>query len=155
MLQLHHSSYRSALMLRPRPPQRGATCRSWVALAAGFVPPLLSHPVQKLHSFRPPGLVVIHPQGLRHGTIRRKKKLALKSCAEYDLQVTEERVNSFEFAHLDASDKVTCVSRICGNCQSLETARPLLDAEMSKCRLICSNCHKLETRQRNVHLQYC
>jgi len=83
------------------------------------------------------------------------KKLALKSCAECDLQVTEDRVNSFEFAHLDASDKVKCVSKICTNYQSLETARPLLDAEMSKCRLICSNCHKLETRQRNVHLQCC
>ena len=82
-----------------------------------------------------------------------KKKLALKSCAECDLQVTEDRVNSFEFAHLDASDKVKSIANICGNCQSLETARPLLDAEMSKCRLICSNCHKLETRQRNVHLQ--
>ena len=34
------------------------------------------------------------------------------------------------------------ISDLCGNAFCFATAKPLIDAEIAKCRLLCSNCHR-------------
>ena len=78
------------------------------------------------------------------------RKLSLGACADCGLRVTAEAAHVFEFAHRDAAQKRSSVSRYCTDRKSLAGARPLLDAEMDKCRLLCACCHARETRERHI-----
>lgn len=77
------------------------------------------------------------------------RKVALESCEQCGVDVTEATTHCFDFAHKDAATKLAGVSSLCQSRQTLATARPLLDAEMAKCRLLCGPCHQAETRARN------
>ena len=48
----------------------------------------------------------------------------------------------FDWDHQDEVRKTTAVANLVNNAQSFETAKPAIDAEVRKCRLLCCNCHK-------------
>ena len=55
----------------------------------------------------------------------------------------------FEFGHWDATDYKCKVAQIVASRTTLKTAKPLLDEEIARCRLLCHDCHREETRSRN------
>ena len=75
---------------------------------------------------------------------------ACGACEECARPVTKASCVGFEFAHVDETQKEYNVARLVTNAQSLATAIPLIDAEVSRCRLLCSCCHKLETDARRL-----
>ncbi|MAA50192.1 MAG: hypothetical protein CMP83_08455, partial [Gammaproteobacteria bacterium] len=79
-----------------------------------------------------------------------ERKLAIGECAECELRVTPATCHVFAFAHMDASTKTRGVAQLCNSHASLPTARPALEEEMGKCRLLCAVCHSKETRARNI-----
>ena len=78
------------------------------------------------------------------------RKMEIGKCADCELAVWPEACHIFVFAHIDASTKTEGVARICNRHHKLETARPMLEEEMAKCRLLCCVCHSKETRERNA-----
>ena len=47
----------------------------------------------------------------------------------------------FDWDHQDETRKTAGVAKLVNNCQSLRRAKPAIDAEVRKCRLLCRNCH--------------
>jgi len=58
--------------------------------------------------------------------------------------------HAFQWAHRSELDKEKSVSYIVARRKSFKTAKPLLDTEMARCRLLCQCCGKTETDAR-VH----
>ena len=77
-------------------------------------------------------------------------KLRIGACDECARPVTKATCAGFEFAHVHETRKEHEVSRLVGNTKSPATAAPLIDVEVSRCRLLCSCCHKLETDARRL-----
>lgn len=48
----------------------------------------------------------------------------------------------YDWDHLNPATKGREISAICRNRNTLKTAKPEIDAERAKCRLLCRNCHK-------------
>jgi len=48
----------------------------------------------------------------------------------------------FDFDHIERVEKWKAIGEIVHNGKTLKTNKPLLDAELAKCRLLCVNCHK-------------
>ncbi len=48
----------------------------------------------------------------------------------------------FDWDHQDETRKTIDVCMLVNNTQSFATAKPAIDAEVRKCRLLCRNCHK-------------
>ena len=48
----------------------------------------------------------------------------------------------FDWDHQDEVQKTASVSQLVNNAKSFATAKPLIDVEVRKCRLLCCNCHK-------------
>ena len=77
-------------------------------------------------------------------------KMRIGGCQECSKHIFgREHCFKFEFAHRDATDYKCKVSQIVHRTTKLETAKPLLDKEIAKCRLLCHDCHRGETRSRN------
>ena len=77
-------------------------------------------------------------------------KMRIGGCQECSKHIPgREHCFKFEFAHRDATDYKCRVSQIVHRCTTLKTAKPLLDKEIAKCRLLCHDCHRAETRSRN------
>lgn len=79
-------------------------------------------------------------------------KLRLGRCEECNLQVSENAYHIFVFAHKTARDKEYNMADLRRSRQSLATAKPLIDAEAERCRLLCQVCHSKETRDRNGNM---
>ena len=47
----------------------------------------------------------------------------------------------YDWDHLDPTTKGRAISAICAYGRSFKTAKPEIDAERAKCRLLCRNCH--------------
>lgn len=71
------------------------------------------------------------------------------ACAECAIQVKDYAFHVFVFAHIDAKEKACNVADLRKSRQSLHTAKPLIDREVERCRLLCQVCHSKETRSRN------
>ena len=77
-------------------------------------------------------------------------KMRIGGCQECSKHIPgREHCFKFEFAHRDATDYKFKVAKIVHSCTTLKTAKPLLDEEIAKCRLLCHDCHREETRSRN------
>jgi len=86
------------------------------------------------------------------------KKLELAQCAECEFRVVPwgsdftpgvtGYPHSFQFAHRSELDKEEAVSKIVNSCKSFKTAKPLLDKEMARSRMLCQCCGKTETEER-------
>ena len=72
-------------------------------------------------------------------------KLRIGACEECARPVTKATCAGFEFAHVDETQKEHEVSRLVSNRYCPATSIPIIDKEVSRCRLLCSCCHKLET----------
>ena len=48
----------------------------------------------------------------------------------------------FEWDHIVEEDKGRCIGDICNDLRSISTAKPEIDEERAKCRLLCNNCHR-------------
>ena len=55
----------------------------------------------------------------------------------------------FQFAHRSELDKKDQISKIVNSALSFETAKPRIDKEVKRCRLLCQCCARTETGQRN------
>ena len=101
----------------------------------------------------------------RHLTERRKKqayvdgkKLQVGECAECWMRVVpfgsayapghSVYPHAFQWAHRSELDKGQSVGKIVNSSQSFKTAKPELDREMGRSRLLCQNCGKVETDKR-------
>ena len=51
----------------------------------------------------------------------------------------------YEWDHIDPTTKECNISDLCGDGYCFETAKPRIDAERAKCRLLCRNCHNTRT----------
>lgn len=58
-----------------------------------------------------------------------------------EMQCNEGNERAFQFMHRDQLDKALKISNLCKATSTLKTCKPLLDAEIAKCRLGCANCH--------------
>jgi hypothetical protein len=77
-------------------------------------------------------------------------KMRIGGCQECSKRISgREHCFKFEFAHRDATDYKGKVANIVNSRTTLKTAKPLLDKEIAKCRLLCHDCHREETRSRN------
>jgi hypothetical protein len=77
-------------------------------------------------------------------------KMRIGGCQECSKCISgREHCFKFEFGHRDATDYKCRVAQIVNSCTTLKTAKPLLDQEIEKCRLLCHDCHREETRSRN------
>jgi hypothetical protein len=47
----------------------------------------------------------------------------------------------YDWDHIEEEDKERAIGDIVHDCRSLATAKPEIDTERAKCRLLCSNCH--------------
>lgn len=79
-------------------------------------------------------------------------KRRLGECADCAMAVDDSAFHIFVFAHTDASEKRCNVADLRKSRQSFATAKPLIDAEVARCRLLCQVCHSKETRARNGNL---
>ena len=48
----------------------------------------------------------------------------------------------FDLDHIERAEKVDEIGDLVHNNTTLKTTKPLLDAELAKCRLLCLNCHR-------------
>ena len=77
-------------------------------------------------------------------------KMGIGGCQKCPKRILgREHCFMFEFGHWDATTKKCEVSQIAASHKTLKTAKPLLDEEIAKCRLLCHDCHREETRARN------
>ncbi len=86
------------------------------------------------------------------------KKLGVGECAECWMKVVpfgstyapghSAYPHAFQWAHRSELDKGQSVSKIVHSAQSFDTAKPKLDREMGRSRLLCMNCGKCETDTR-------
>jgi hypothetical protein len=77
-------------------------------------------------------------------------KMSIGGCQECSKRILwREHCFKFEFGHRDATDYKCAVAKIVNRCTTLKAAKPLLDEEIEKCRLLCHDCHREETRSRN------
>lgn len=83
-----------------------------------------------------------------------EKKIERGQCKDCGLHVTTLNCKSFHWAHLDARCKRTTISNIIRDSKSLNTAKTILDNEITKCELKCAACHKKETDQRRDLILY-
>ena len=51
----------------------------------------------------------------------------------------------YEWDHIDPATKECGIAEPCGDATCFATAKPRIDAERAKCRLLCRNCHKTRT----------
>jgi len=52
----------------------------------------------------------------------------------------------YDWDHTDETTKECGISKLCSDNKSFATAKPLIDAERAKCRLLCANCHKTRSQ---------
>jgi hypothetical protein len=77
-------------------------------------------------------------------------KMGIGGCEKCSKLISgREHCFKFEFAHRDATVYKSAVAQIVHSRTTLKTAKPLLDEEIAKCRLLCHDCHREETRSRN------
>ena len=86
------------------------------------------------------------------------KKLAVGGCAECWMTVVpfgseytpghSAYPHAFQMAHRSELDKERCVGKIVHDSRSFKTAKPELDLEMARSRLLCQNCGHVETQER-------
>ena len=86
------------------------------------------------------------------------KKLAIGKCEDCEFRVVpwgddfkpgvSGYPHAFQWAHRSELDKETNVAKIVAFGVSLAKAKPKLDAEMARCRLLCMCCGKRETDER-------
>tara|TARA_X000001036_G_scaffold163351_1_gene155037 strand:- start:6 stop:905 length:900 start_codon:yes stop_codon:yes gene_type:complete len=86
------------------------------------------------------------------------KKLAIGECAECWMRVVpfgsayapghSAYPHAFQWAHRSELDKGQGVAKIVNSRQSFDTAKPKLDREMGRSRMLCMNCGKVETDAR-------
>ena len=80
-------------------------------------------------------------------------KVRMGECEDCKMEVREDRnMRVFVFAHRNAAGRGDHVAELCGNHRTLATAKPMIDAEVEKSRLLCQTCHSIETRARNRDL---
>ena len=75
-------------------------------------------------------------------------KLERGACADCQLPVEGNPVHIFVFAHIDAKVFEYHMADLRRSRQSFETAKPLIDVEAERCRVLCANCHSKESRKR-------
>jgi len=86
------------------------------------------------------------------------KKLAIGQCAECEFRVVPRGdaftpgvtgyPHAFQWAHRSELDKEDGVAKIVNSAKSFATAKPLLDKEMARSRMLCQCCGKTETDKR-------
>ena len=79
-------------------------------------------------------------------------KISKKTCQHplcYDprtggpREITAANAHAFQCAHVDEVDKEHTIGHLVHTMQTLETAKPTIDAELPKCNVYCANCHHL------------
>ena len=86
------------------------------------------------------------------------KKLGVGECAECWMRVVpfgsayapghSAYPHAFQWAHRSELDKGQSVSKIVASAQSFDTAKPKLDQDMGRSRMLCMNCGHVETQAR-------
>lgn len=86
------------------------------------------------------------------------KKLTIGQCAECEFRVVPwgsdftpgvtGYPHAFQWAHRSELDKEDGVAKIVHSAKSFKTAKPLLDTEMARSRMLCQCCGKTETDAR-------
>ena len=86
------------------------------------------------------------------------KKLKIGECAECWMKVVPRGSeyspghsaypHMFQWAHRSELDKERSVSKIVNGTRSFNTAKPELDNEIGRCRMLCMNCGFVETQAR-------
>lgn len=87
------------------------------------------------------------------------KKLEIGKCTECEYRVVPRGEHftpgmtgyphAFQWAHRSELDKGKCVAKIVNYYSTLKVAKPLLDKEIARCRLLCMCCGRTETDARN------